>query len=96
MERDSKTNKNKVNIKSNKGVTLLVLGITIVVLSILAGITISMLTNDHGIIDEATSTAIQTETSKVQEEWELYVKSKQLKRVRNKDYSKPTAKEGLA
>ena len=54
-------------IKQDKGVTLLALGITIVVLLIIAGITISMLTSDHGIVDEATNAQMQTEVSKLQE-----------------------------
>ena len=42
--------KAKKKLKEQSGVTLVALGITIVVLMIIAGITISMLTGDHGII----------------------------------------------
>ncbi len=42
--------KSKANFKKNKGITLLVLTVTIVVLLILSGITISMLTGENGII----------------------------------------------
>ena len=37
-------------IKTNKGITLIALVITIIVLLILAGVTIAMLTGDNGIL----------------------------------------------
>ena len=43
----------KSKIKNQKGITLLALVITIIVLLILAGITISAITGDNGIIGNA-------------------------------------------
>ncbi len=40
----------KVNLKQEKGITLIALVITIVVLLILAGVTIAMLTGENGIL----------------------------------------------
>ena len=77
---------NKKNIKyiqHQKGVTLLSLGITIVVLMILAGIVIAMLTSNNGIIKESTDTGIQTEVSNLRETMEFYIKNKQIERTSN-------------
>ena len=53
----------KVNLKQEKGITLIALVITIVVLLILAGVTIAMLTGDNGILTKA-----QTSKTKSAEE----------------------------
>ena len=64
---NSKNQKIK-NTANERGVTLVALGITIVILLIVAGISISMLTSDHGLINEATDAEIQTEIGKLQEQ----------------------------
>ena len=43
-------NKLKEQLKTNKGITLIALVITIIVLLILAGVTIATLTGDNGIL----------------------------------------------
>ena len=43
---------NNIKVKNNKGVTLLALVITIIVIVVLAGITVTALLGDHGIIEE--------------------------------------------
>ena len=45
--------KNKVNYKSDKGVTIVALVITIIVLLILAGVSINMVLGDEGIMTNA-------------------------------------------
>ena len=59
-------------IKTNKGITLIALVITIIVLLILAGVTIAMLTGENGIITKANNskneTAKATAKEKVQTE----------------------------
>ena len=50
-----------------KGITLIALVVTIVVLLILAGVSISMLTGENGIITQANNAKKQTEHSKVEE-----------------------------
>ena len=47
-------------IKTNKGITLIALVITIIVLLILAGVTIAMLTGDNGILTKATEAKQKT------------------------------------
>lgn len=58
-----------------KGITLIALVVTIVVLLILAGVSISMLTGENGIINQATSAKEATEQAKVQEIVDLAVES---------------------
>ena len=50
----------KQNTKSNKGITLIALVITIIVLLILAGVTIAALSGDNGILKRATEAKEQT------------------------------------
>ena len=50
----------KVKAKSNKGITLIALVITIIVLLILAGVTIAALSGDNGILRRATEAKEQT------------------------------------
>ena len=58
-------------IENNKGITLIALVVTIIVLIILAGISISALTNENGIIKEAKDAKASHEKARIQEEFEL-------------------------
>ena len=58
------------------GITLIALVITIIVLLILAGVSISMLTGDSGIMTNAQKSKISTTFSTYKEEVELYKNSK--------------------
>ena len=56
-------------LKNNaKGITLIALIITIIVLLVLAGVTIAMLTGENGIINKAMQAKIRTEEAKETEE----------------------------
>ena len=57
--------------KENKGITLIALVITIIVLLILAGVTISTLAGDNGLITKANEAKVVTEKSALREEIEL-------------------------
>ena len=63
----------KERVKSKKGVTLIALVITIIVLLILAGVTIATLTGDNGILTKAQSTKIRSERASIKEQIELAV-----------------------
>ena len=56
----------KEKLKTNKGITLIALVVTIIVLLILATVTISIITGDDGVIDQAESAKEATERS----QWE--------------------------
>ena len=53
----------KQNLKENKGITLIALVITIIVLLILAGVSIAMLTGENGILTQAQRAANETENA---------------------------------
>ena len=53
--------------KKNKGITLIALVVTIIVLLILAGISISMLTGQNGILKRAAEAKEKTKQSQAEE-----------------------------
>ena len=63
----------KDNLKRNKGITLIALVITIIVLLILAGVSIAMLTGDNGILSKAQSAKVETDKSNEKEQIDLAV-----------------------
>ncbi len=50
----------RVNFNENKGITLIALVVTIIVLLILAGISVSMLTGQNGILNRASEAKEKT------------------------------------
>ena len=64
-------------IKSTKGITLIALVITIVVLLILAGITMATLIGDNGLINKAKDAKIKTDIASIKEEIRTDILGKQ-------------------
>ena len=62
-----------VKTKETKGITLIALVVTIIILMILAGVTVSSLTSENGVINKAVLAKKMTETSNEQEAIELDV-----------------------
>ncbi len=58
-------------IKTQKGITLIALVVTIIILLILAGVTISTLTGEDGTIANANKASDETKKGNYQEELEL-------------------------
>ena len=58
----------KTKFKENKGITLIALVITIIVLLILAGVSIAMLTGENGILTQAQKSQTQTEIGEEKEQ----------------------------
>ena len=58
----------KVNLKKNKGITLIALVITIIVLLILAGVSIATLTGQNGILTQAQNAKNRTEEAQAEEQ----------------------------
>lgn len=71
----------KQKLKNEKGITLVALVITIIVLLILAGVTLSMVMGDSGIFGKANSAKEQTQLSNAEEIIKLAVLENQVKRV---------------
>ena len=57
-----------MRLKENKGITLIALVITIIVLLILAGVSIATLAGEHGILTQANNAKERTEKAKEEEE----------------------------
>ena len=67
-------NKEKISAKNerkNKGITLIALVITIIILLILAGITIGTLTGS-GLFKRAQEAAFKTKMAAIAEQWDIY------------------------
>ncbi len=65
----------KTNYKKTAGITLIALVVTIIVLLILAGISISMLTGNNGILQKATTAKENTERAEIVENAKMDVLS---------------------
>ena len=59
--------KRKGNLKQSRGITIIALVVTIIILLILAGITIGTITGDNGIINKAQSAKEETEIANEKE-----------------------------
>ena len=64
--------------KENKGVTLIALAVTIIVMLILAGVTISTLTGNSGITTNASKAKTKSYLADIKEEYELYLSEKRM------------------
>ena len=61
----------KYILKDRKGITLIALVITIIVLLILAGVSLSLIAGNNGILKKATASKVVHETAQMQEEVDL-------------------------
>ena len=64
---------NKIKNKKERGITLIALVITIIVLLILAGVSIAMVTGDNGILTQAAKAKEETEKAQDKEKIKLAV-----------------------
>ena len=90
----------KTIIKTEKGITMIALVITIIILLILAGVSIIYLQGDNSIVETATDAQIETELSELQEKLNRYKTEEETDRISNGDYSgeltnTDLAKEGI-
>ena len=80
-------------LKNTNGITLIALVVTIVVLLILAGVSISMLTGENGIITQAQESKLQTEIGKEKEYITLSVSAVKGDKISRGDTSEITSGE---
>ena len=71
----------KINLKKERGITLIALVITIIVLLILAGVTIASITGENGILSKATQASQKTTQEKEREEIKMAVTSNNMKYI---------------
>ena len=64
-------------IKGTKGITLVALVVTIIILLILAGVSINLLTGQNGLINRAKDFKIQTEIASIKEQIQIDIIGKQ-------------------
>ena len=76
-----KTNK----IKNKKGITLIALIITVIIMLILAGITMNLVVGDTGLFGRAKEASFKNKMSSIAERWELYLGSYELNNLGNAD-----------
>lgn len=88
-------NLNKRLNKKERGITLIALVITIIVLLILAGVSIAFLTGDNGILTQAKISKISTTLSAYKEELELYKTEKRAENPNFLDNSLNAGKSSL-
>ena len=67
-QKEKLKNKEKLNPKRERAITLIALVITIIVLLILAGVTISALSGDNGILKNAAKAKEETEKAQKEEQ----------------------------
>ena len=65
-------------LKNKNGVTLIALAVTIIIMLILAGVTISMLTGNSGITTKASKAKTKSYLANIKEEYELYLSEKRM------------------
>ena len=73
----------KINLRKNKGITLIALVITIIVLLILAGVSIAMLTGQNGILTQAQNASTQTEIAEAKEQAQMDILAWQSAQLEN-------------
>lgn len=74
--------------KTKKGITLIALVITVIVLLILAGITINLTIGQDGIINRAQEAGVKNEEATAREKLELVLVDLRVLKVSNKEYNK--------
>ncbi len=77
----------KVEKSKNRGITLIALVITIIVLLILAGVSIATLTGENGILTRANDAKERTEKANVKESIELLLEEYKINSINNKEES---------
>lgn len=61
------------NLRKNKGITLIALVITIIILLILAGVSLNLVMGEKGILKSATDASEKTIKAQIKEEIELAI-----------------------
>lgn len=78
---DKVERKNKRRVERDKGITLIALVVTIIVLLILAGVTIATLTGNNGILTQTTRAKEESEKAEIIEQIQLDIADKQIENL---------------
>ena len=82
--------------KEQKGITLIALVVTIIVLLILAGIAILMVSGNNGLLQKAADAKVKTDSAKTEEVLKLFGQSKLIDELTKNGTSQPTLAEIIA
>ncbi len=86
---------NLVNTKQDKGITLIALVITIIVLLILAAVSIATLTGENGILNQASRAADNTKSATEKEQVQLAYDAQMSKNMEKGKYTVGTDKDDI-
>lgn len=73
----------RCNLRNKKGITLIALVVTIIVLLILSGVVINMLIGSDGVITKAQNAKITTELGQLQEQVDIAITNEKLDKKQN-------------
>jgi len=82
-----------MNFRNEKGITLIALGVTIVVMAILATITITATVGDEGVVNQAQIGTIKASIREVEEALDTYILLKEKEKIQNGDFTDVTLEE---
>ena len=82
-------------MKNNKGITLIALVITIIVLLILAGVSIAMLTGENGILTRASDSQIATTDAEVIEKVNMELSAQLTNALAGRDFDTDVTNDTL-
>ena len=82
-------------MKKSKGITLIALVITIIVLLILAGVSIATLTGDNGVLTKSTNAKLATEQANILEQLRMEIYEKKLDIENNTGYIEYLKSKGI-
>ena len=68
-------------VRNSKGITLIALVITIIVLLILAGVSLNLIMGEEGILGKATTAVDKTEKARMKEELEMQIMDIQMEQT---------------
>ena len=88
--------KTKIAKNKERGITLIALVITIIVLLILAGVTLNQTLGENGLLKRADETAIKTKLASIKEQYDLYMADKKMQDLNFEPTSLNAGKSSLS
>jgi len=79
-----------MNVKSERGITLLALGVTVIVMAILVGVVLSATADDEGVINQTKISTINASIREVQEAVDTYILLKEKEEIQKGNLSSET------
>ena len=71
----------RLKFKNKKGITLIALVITIVILLMLTMVVVSAITGEHGLIQRAKESSFKSKMSAIAEEYDMYLTEQKINKL---------------